>query len=180
MACLACGTSLKVGSKYCDNCGATVAVIEQGPSLLPSASPFFQLTKSMLASEAVRDGERKQVTVLFSDMKASTEYIADLGNYKFEILRRDASGGGETHQNWADVFVVQDGEATIVYGGTLENPTDAGNGETRGTRHIGGKSQRVSAGDVLVIPPGVPHQTIVEPGKLFFTLIVKVERKQAQ
>jgi class 3 adenylate cyclase/tetratricopeptide (TPR) repeat protein len=78
MACLTCGTSLKVGSKYCDNCGATVAVIEQGPSLLPSASPFFQLTKSMLASEAVRDGERKQVTVLFSDMKASTEYIADL------------------------------------------------------------------------------------------------------
>jgi predicted ATPase/class 3 adenylate cyclase len=78
MACLTCGTSLKVGSKYCDSCGAAVAVIEQGPALLPSASPFFQLTKSMLASEAVRDGERKQVTVLFSDMKASTEYIADL------------------------------------------------------------------------------------------------------
>lgn len=110
---------------------------------------------------------------------SASEYLSDLGNYKFEILRRDGSGGGETHQNWTDVFVVQDGEATILYGGTLENQTDAGNGELRGTRHIGGKSQKVSAGDVLVIPPGVPHQTIVEPGKMFFTLIVKVERKQA-
>jgi len=109
----------------------------------------------------------------------ASKYLSDLGNYKFEILRRDGSGGGETHQNWTDVFVVQDGEATILYGGTLENPMDAGNGEIRGARHIGGKSQKVSSGDVLVIPPGVPHQTIVEPGKLFFTLIVKIERKQA-
>jgi hypothetical protein len=29
---------------------------------------------------------------------------------------------------------------------------------------------------VLVVPPGVAHQTIVEPGKSFFTLIVKVQR----
>jgi quercetin dioxygenase-like cupin family protein len=41
---------------------------------------------------------------------------------------------------------------------------------------VGGKSQKVAAGDVLVVPPGVAHQTIVEPGKLFFTLIVKVQR----
>jgi class 3 adenylate cyclase/tetratricopeptide (TPR) repeat protein len=79
IACLTCGSNLKVGSKYCDSCGAAVAVIESESAVrLPSVSPFFQLTKSMLASEAVRDGERRQVTVLFSDMKASTEYIADL------------------------------------------------------------------------------------------------------
>jgi class 3 adenylate cyclase/tetratricopeptide (TPR) repeat protein len=79
IACLSCGSNLKVGSKYCDNCGVAIAVIEPGSAVLaPSASPFFQLNKSMLASEAVRDGERRQVTVLFSDMKASTEYIADL------------------------------------------------------------------------------------------------------
>jgi quercetin dioxygenase-like cupin family protein len=35
----------------------------------------------------------------------------------------------------------------------------------------------VSAGDVLVMPPGVAHQTIVEPGKHFFVMIVKVARK---
>lgn len=63
--------------------------------------------------------------------------------HNFEILRRDGSGAGELHQNWTAVFVVQGGEATILYGW----------------------------------PPGGPHHTVVEPGKLFFVLIVKVERK---
>lgn len=108
---------------------------------------------------------------------SASEILSDLGNHKFEILRRDGSGAGELHQNWTDIFIVQDGEATILYGGSIEDAKDTGNGEVRGPRHVGGKSQKVSGGDILVIPPGVAHQTIVEPGKLFFTMIVKVERK---
>jgi hypothetical protein len=107
---------------------------------------------------------------------SASEILSDLGNHKFEILRRDGSGAGELHQNWTDIFIVQGGEGTILHGGTIEDPKDTGNGEIRGPRHVGGKSQKVSAGDVLVIPPGVAHQTIVEPGKFFFTLIVKVQR----
>src|SRR4029453_1280528 len=95
---------------------------------------------------------------------SASEILSDLGNYKFEILRRDASGAGELHQNWTDIFVVQDGEATILYCGTIEDAKDTGNGEIRGPKHVGGKSQKVSAGDILVMPPGVAHQTIVEPG----------------
>jgi mannose-6-phosphate isomerase-like protein (cupin superfamily) len=107
---------------------------------------------------------------------SASEILSDLGNHKFEILRRDGSGTGELHQNWTDIFIVQRGEATILYGGSVEEPKDTGNGEIRGPRHVGGKSQKVAAGDVLVMPPGVAHQTIVEPGKLFFVLIVKVQR----
>lgn len=115
-----------------------------------------------------RQGEKQTLS--------ASEILSDLGNHKFEILRRDGSGAGELHQNWTDIFIVQSGEATILYGGTIEGAKDTGNGEVRGPRHIGGKSQKVTAGDVLVMPPGVAHQTIVEPGKFFFTLIVKVQR----
>jgi uncharacterized RmlC-like cupin family protein len=107
----------------------------------------------------------------------ASEILSDLGNYKFEILRRDASGTGELHQNWTDVFIVQGGEATIAYGGKIEESRDTGNGEFRGPKMVGGKSQKVALGDVLVMPPGVPHQTLVEPGKSFFALIVKVQKK---
>ena len=110
---------------------------------------------------------------------SASEILSDLGNHKFEILRRDGSGAGELHRNWTDIFVVQGGEATILYGGSIEDARESGDGEVRGPRHVGGKAQKVAAGDVLVMPPGVPHQTIVEPGKLFFVLIVKVQR-QAQ
>jgi hypothetical protein len=109
-------------------------------------------------------------------MASASEILKDLGNHKFEILRRDGSGAGELHQNWTDIFIVQGGEATILYGGTLEDAKDTGNGEIRGPRHLGGKAQKVATGDVLVMPPGVAHQTIVEPGKSFFVLIVKVQR----
>jgi uncharacterized RmlC-like cupin family protein len=107
----------------------------------------------------------------------ASEILSDLGNYKFEILRRDASGTGELHQNWTDVFIVQGGEATILYGGKIEDSHDTGNGEIRGPKMVGGKSQKVAIGDVLVMPPGVPHQTVVDPGKSFFALIVKVQKK---
>ena len=107
---------------------------------------------------------------------SASEILSDLGNHKFEILRRDGSGAGELHQNWTDVFIVQAGEGTILYGGSIEDAKDTGNGEIRGPRHVGGKAQKVTAGDVLVMPPGVAHQTIVEPGKSFFVLIVKVQR----
>ena len=107
---------------------------------------------------------------------SASEMLSDLGNHKFEILRRDGSGAGELHQNWTDIFIVQSGEGTILHGGSLEDAKDTGNGEIRAPKHVGGKSQKVTAGDVLVIPPGVAHQTIVEPGKFFFTLIVKVQR----
>lgn len=105
---------------------------------------------------------------------SASEILSDLGNHKFEILRRDGSGAGELHKNWTDIFVVQGGEATILYGGSIEEARDTGNGEIRGPRVVGAKAQKVSAGDVLVMPPGIPHQTVVEPGKLFFVLIVKV------
>jgi len=75
---------------------------------------------------------------------SASEILSDLGNHKFEILRRDGSGAGELHQNWTDVFVVQGGEATILYGGSIENATDTGNGEIRGPRHMGGTSQKVA------------------------------------
>jgi class 3 adenylate cyclase/tetratricopeptide (TPR) repeat protein len=94
ISCASCGNYLKEGSKYCDSCGSAAAVIAPESSApILSASPFFHapslhtpsylhqpshLAKSIFTSEASQEGERKQVTVLCSDLKGSTEYIADL------------------------------------------------------------------------------------------------------
>ena len=83
LVCATCGSHSRPESKFCDNCGASVAVAtpRYAPPLL-SASPFFHppsyLAQSIFTSETSQEGERKQVTVLCSDMKGSTEYIADL------------------------------------------------------------------------------------------------------
>src|SRR6266481_2016594 len=80
--CAVCGTNLAAESKFCDNCGAPSAAIGTGRIVSPLfASPYFHapspLAKRILTSDAALEGERKQVTVLFSDMKGSTEHIAD-------------------------------------------------------------------------------------------------------
>ena len=63
-----------------------------------------------------RQGEKKTLS--------ASEILSDLGNHKFEILRRDGSGAGELHQNWTDIFIVQSGEGTILHGGSLEDAKD--------------------------------------------------------
>ena len=82
--------------------------------------------------------------------QSASEILSDLGNHKFEILRRDGSGAGELHQNWTDIFIVQNGEATILYGGSIEDAKDTGNGEIRGPgyrREIAKGDGRRCAGD---------------------------------
>lgn len=79
-----------------------------------------------------------------SKSMTASEIISDLGNYRFEILRRDTSGTGELHQNWADVFIVQGGEAIIAYGGKIEEAHDGDFGRsvsprTQGTRRQTGR-----------------------------------------
>jgi len=79
--CAVCGTNLTAESRFCDNCGAP-SVTPAGRVASPLlASPYFQapsrLARRILTSNAALEGERKQVTVLFSDLKGSTEYIAD-------------------------------------------------------------------------------------------------------
>ena len=80
--CAVCGANLAAESRFCDNCGAPSAAATTGQVASPLlASPYFHapsaLAKRILTSEAALEGERKQVTVLFSDLKGSTEHIAD-------------------------------------------------------------------------------------------------------
>jgi class 3 adenylate cyclase/tetratricopeptide (TPR) repeat protein len=74
---------LRAESKYCDRCGTPIILIGPAPAVSRlSSSPFFhspsRLAKSIFTSDAAKEGERRQVTVLFSDLKGSTDYIADL------------------------------------------------------------------------------------------------------
>jgi mannose-6-phosphate isomerase-like protein (cupin superfamily) len=146
-------------------CATTQAWAQSGSEVI-----YWPASKLSGYSPTLKDQQTAKKTT------SASQILSDLGNHKFEILRRDGSGAGELHQNWTDVFIVQGGEATIVYGGTIPESKDTGNGEIRGPKHVGGKSQKVSTGDVLVMPPGVAHQTLVEPGKMFFVLIVKVAK----
>ncbi|MEE8143374.1 MAG: AAA family ATPase, partial [Planctomycetota bacterium] len=83
--CPSCGTENRPGAKFCNECGTSFTG-------QPSASSFAQpapepeplsytpqyLAEKILTSRSALEGERKQVTVCFADIKDSTELIRDL------------------------------------------------------------------------------------------------------
>src|SRR6266511_1809820 len=77
-ACPACGASNPPGNKFCGQCGAALV---QAPSATKFASPETytpkHLAEKILTSKSALEGERKQVTVLFADLKGSMELLAD-------------------------------------------------------------------------------------------------------
>jgi glc operon protein GlcG len=89
--------------------------------------------------------------------------LLETPGYKIDAGRREAPGAPELHEREVDVMRVVEGSATVVTGG-----------EIRGDRIEGGQTRRVSEGDVIAIPNGVPHQ-FVEVSDPFLYFVVKVQ-----
>ncbi len=93
IACPACGFANEGGERYCGGCGAPLAnaappgppnaggVAKEpapaGPLATPEQYTPSHLAVRILTSRGALEGERKQVTVLFADLKGSMELLAD-------------------------------------------------------------------------------------------------------
>ena len=76
--CASCSAANPPGNKFCGECGASLV---QAPAATKFSSPETytpkHLAEKILTSKSSLEGERKQVTVLFADMKGSMELLAD-------------------------------------------------------------------------------------------------------
>jgi class 3 adenylate cyclase/tetratricopeptide (TPR) repeat protein len=80
--CAGCGTVNAPTHKFCKKCGQGLRAGAGGsqaevPSMSPSSYTPKRLAEKILTSKAALEGERKQVTVLFADLKGSMELLAD-------------------------------------------------------------------------------------------------------
>jgi mannose-6-phosphate isomerase-like protein (cupin superfamily) len=108
--------------------------------------------------------------------KGNASEILEKYPHHFTMLAfRNRSGGGELHQNYADVFFILDGRSTLVTGGEVVDPKSTGPGETLGASVKGGSRQEVKAGDVVHIPAGMPHQMLLGEGETVTYFVVKAE-----
>src|SRR5437764_12546364 len=80
-ACTKCGRQLSPTAKFCSECAHPTGVSVAPPPVLrfgaPEAYTPKHLAERILTSKAALEGERKQVTVLFADLKGSMELLAD-------------------------------------------------------------------------------------------------------
>jgi class 3 adenylate cyclase/tetratricopeptide (TPR) repeat protein len=78
LACAKCNTELPTGAAFCFACGQPVAAAPGGQRFTsPDAYTPRHLAEKILTSKSALEGERKQVTVLFADLKGSMELLAD-------------------------------------------------------------------------------------------------------
>ena len=76
--CANCGAANSPEQKFCGECGASLAQdLAKSRFASPQAYTPAHLAERILTSKSALEGERKQVTVLFADLKGSMELLAD-------------------------------------------------------------------------------------------------------
>src|SRR5947209_14989813 len=77
--CPHCGEAATPGKKFCASCGGSMVAGPATPRPAPSPQDYTpqHLAERILTSRGALEGERKQVTVLFADLKGSMELLAD-------------------------------------------------------------------------------------------------------
>ena len=79
LRCAECGTELPPSAKFCNTCGHPIAS-GGSASVRPDPRSYTpkHLAEKILTSRSALEGERKQVTILFADVKGSTELASEL------------------------------------------------------------------------------------------------------
>jgi len=109
-----------------------------------------------------------------SDAFAKGRPVLETASYKVHASRRDGPGQAELHSHDTDIFHVLTGSATFVTGGKVQGGAHVGPEEIRGASIEGGETRTLQAGDVIVIPHGVPHWFKAVPAPVtYYTVKVR-------
>jgi len=133
-------------------------------------------TPVLWKANQLKEVDQKLPPKINPELHLATERLMDSAF----ILHRDGPSTAEIHDEQADMIVIREGEGAILIGvqGTkLIEGKRSGPGEQRGTAVEGGTKYPVAAGDMIYVPANTPHQFLVEPGKHFTAVIVKVTPK---
>jgi mannose-6-phosphate isomerase-like protein (cupin superfamily) len=132
---------------------------------------FEQWTVSSLKPELMKLAEEAPTDPHHFAVRQLDDYPSD----SFLLVHRAGDGQVEWHETQADVFFVLSGSATLVVGGQLVNGETVGPHEKRNGSIIGGIHRKLSAGDIVRIPPRVPHQLLLDGTPEFNYFVVKVK-----
>jgi mannose-6-phosphate isomerase-like protein (cupin superfamily) len=123
----------------------------------------FLRAAAMLVTMAVvvsADGVPTVVTYVAHEKVSATmakggQIIGDHG--LIVLAQRRGAGEVEVHEKTNHVFIIVEGEATFVTGGTLVGARDTAPGQRRAPNVEGGQVYHLTKGDVITIPAKTPH-----------------------
>ena len=110
------------------------------------------------------------------EQEAGAKGMAGSTSGAASIWRRAKSGEAELHKTKTDLLVIQDGSATLIFGGTIPDARTSAPNEIRGKTIRNGESRKLVPGDIVRIPAGTPHQFILEKGQQVAYFALKLTR----
>jgi mannose-6-phosphate isomerase-like protein (cupin superfamily) len=73
------------------------------------------------------------------------------------LAQRRGAGEVEVHEKTNHVFIIVEGEATLITGGTLVGARQTSPDQRRAASIQGGQTYHLTKGDVITIPAKTPH-----------------------
>jgi mannose-6-phosphate isomerase-like protein (cupin superfamily) len=131
-------------------------------------------------SSTLLKGYTAKLAPRVDEKKVAVEHLGKFGHHAALIGHRQGDGEAELHETQADIFVVQEGKATLVVGGRVVDGRNTAPGEIRGPSIEGGEKHPLAPGDVVNIPARTPHQVLVPEGGQFTYLVIKVDAPESR
>lgn len=109
------------------------------------------------------------VDMSLAELEAAAQHLKDAGIATKRILEggifsvnvRHIEGAGPValqHGRVSEVWVIREGSAIVATGGELvDKKARSGSGEFRGSAIRGGHERLIQAGDIVFVPPRIPH-----------------------
>ena len=108
-----------------------------------------------------------------------TQRVLEGGVFSINVRHISGSETALQHGRITEVWVVRDGSGTVATGGTLvDAKPGAAAGEFSGSAIRGGVEREIKAGDLVFIPPGVPHG--IKQSKSITYLNIRFEAREAK
>jgi len=112
-------------------------------------------------TDRAADFKNAQLDAISKDLAAKkliTQRILDGGAYSVNVRHIAGSETALQHGRITEVWVVRDGSGVVATGGELVDKKEGSTpGEFSGTAIRGGVERVIGPGDIVFIPPGVPH-----------------------
>lgn len=154
-------------------CFTTLALLAVGSFILPSKAvePQGQSKETYVSAAELASKAAQTVGVGFQ--------VPSSPGYKVLMIQRDKTGDIEVHTELNDTIIIERGRGEFLIGGRVTGNRLVQPNEWRGGNMSGAHKYAVSAGDLIMIPAGVPHKAVVTSGPFAYLTIKTPKYVQA-
>lgn len=130
-------------------------------ALAPAAGAQSTTTGPPAPKDRAMDMPRQMLETVAREIAAKgqiTQRVLEGGTFSVNVRHISGAETALQHGKIAEVWVVREGTGIVATGGSLvDAKPGAASGDFTGSAIRGGTERTISTGDLVYIPPGVPH-----------------------